>query len=62
MCGSIVDIQSATADIRRGIKKEERKKEETTWQKYNVLPYYIRQPSETTGRKYNGLLYYIGRP
>jgi len=24
MCGSMVDIQSATAEIRRGIKKEER--------------------------------------
>jgi len=40
MCGSMVDIQSATAKIRRG-KKEERKKEETTGQKYNVLPYSI---------------------
>jgi len=27
MCGSIVDIQSAAAEIRRGIKKERRKKE-----------------------------------
>ena len=26
MCGSMVDIQSAAAEIRRGIKKEERKK------------------------------------
>jgi len=29
MCGSMVDIQSAAAEIRRG-KKEERKKEQTT--------------------------------
>jgi len=29
MCGNIVDIESATAENRRG-KKEERKKEETT--------------------------------
>jgi len=29
MCGSMVDIQSATAEIRRG-KKERRKIEETT--------------------------------
>jgi len=36
MCASMVDIQSATAEIRRGKKKEEeRKKEETTGQKYN---------------------------
>jgi len=42
MCGSIVDIQSPTAEI-RGRKKEEedRKIEETTGQKYNGLPYYI---------------------
>jgi len=32
MCGSMVDIQFATAEIRRG--KKERKKE-TTGQKYN---------------------------
>jgi len=39
----MVDIQSATADISRG-KKEERKKGETTGQKYNGLPYSIGQP------------------
>jgi len=27
MCGSMADIQSPTAEIRRGIKKERRKKE-----------------------------------
>jgi len=32
-------IQSATAEIRRG-KKERRKTEETTGQKYNGLPFY----------------------
>jgi len=45
MCGSMADIQSATADIRRG--KKDRKKteeEETTWQKYNGLPYSIGRP------------------
>jgi len=36
MCGSMVDIQSPTADIRQGKKKIE---EETTGQKYNGLPY-----------------------
>jgi len=32
MCGSMVDIQSATAEIRRGIKKDRRRrrKKETT--------------------------------
>jgi len=40
MCGSMVDIQSTTAEIRRG-KKEERRKIETTGQKYNGLPFYI---------------------
>jgi len=40
----MVDIQSATAEIRRGIKKKkERKKEGTTGQKYNGLPYSIGQ-------------------
>jgi len=38
----MVDIQSAAADIRRG--KEDRKKKETTEQKYNGLPYSIRRP------------------
>jgi len=41
----MVDIQSATAEIRRGIKKERRrKKKETTGQKYNGLPYSIGRP------------------
>jgi len=38
----VVDIHSAAAEIRRG-KKEDRRKE-TTGQKYNGLPYYIRGP------------------
>jgi len=37
MCGSMVDIQSPTAEIRRGKKK----KEETTGWQYNGLPYYM---------------------
>jgi len=42
----MVDIQSATAEIRRGIKKkkERRKKKETTGQKYNVRICYAGQP------------------
>jgi len=39
--GSMVDIQSPTAEIRRGRK---RKKKDTTGQKYNGLPYYIERP------------------
>jgi len=38
MCGSMVDNQSPTAEIRRGKKG---RKIETTGQKYNGLPYYI---------------------
>jgi len=34
----MVDIQSATAEIRRGKKTEEDRREETTGQKYNGLP------------------------
>ena len=41
MCGSMVDIQSPTAEIRRGKKKkkkeEKRRKIETTRVKYNGL-------------------------
>jgi len=37
MCGSMVDIQYATAEIRRGKKKKkEEEEEETTGRKYNV--------------------------
>jgi len=42
MCGSMVDIQSAAAEIRRG--KKRKKEEETTGQKYNGLPYSIGRP------------------
>jgi len=41
MCGSMVDIQCAAAEIRQG--KNERKKE-TTGQKYNGLAYTIGRP------------------
>jgi len=40
MCGSMVDILSATAEIRRGKKKEQ----ETKGRKYNVCIYYAGQP------------------
>jgi len=43
MCGSMADIQSAAAEIRRG-KKKRKKKKEITGQKYNGLPYYIGRP------------------
>jgi len=39
MCGSMADIQSAADEIRRGKKKEERRKNETTAWKYNGLPW-----------------------
>jgi len=45
MCGGMVDIQSPTAEIRRGKKEQRRKKKiETTGQKYNGLPYNIGRP------------------
>jgi len=43
MCGSMVDIQSATAEIRRG-KKKKKEEEETTGQKYNVRICYAGRP------------------
>ena len=42
MCGTMVDIQSAAAEIRRGIKKKI--EEETTGHKYNVLICYEGRP------------------
>jgi len=39
----MADIQSATAEIRRG-KKKKKKEEETTGQKYNGLLYSIGRP------------------
>jgi len=45
----MVDIQSATAEIRRGIKREEEiRKKETTGQKYNGLPFSIWAPITKT--------------
>ena len=38
MCGSMVDIQSPTAEIRQGKKKKERRKIEIIAAKYNGLP------------------------
>jgi len=40
----MIDIQSATAEIRRGKRKKKEKEEETTGQKYNGMPYYIGRP------------------
>jgi len=41
----MVDIQSPTAEIRRGKKEEEEERKiEITGQKYNGLPYYIGRP------------------
>jgi len=46
MCRSVIDIQSATAEIRRGMKKNKKdiRKIETTGQKYNVRIYYAGRP------------------
>jgi len=43
MCGSMADIQSAAAEIRRGKQKEEEEEQTAAW-KYNGLPYYIGRP------------------
>jgi len=40
----MVDIHSATAEIRRGQKRRREKEEETKGQKYNGLPYSIGRP------------------
>ena len=56
MCGSMVEIQSVAAEIRRGKKKEEerRKKIEITGQKYNGP--LLHRAAITTWQKYNGPL------
>jgi len=40
----MVNIQSLTAEIRRGKKRKKREEEEETASKYNGLPYYIGRP------------------
>jgi len=40
----MVNIQSATAENRRGKKEERKKEEETTGRKYNGLPYSTERP------------------
>jgi len=50
MCGSMADIQSATAEIRRGKKRKKKEEEEEE------------EEEEIIGQKYNGLPYSIGRP
>jgi len=42
MCASMADIQSATAEIRRG--EKQKIEEETTGQKYNVRICYAGRP------------------
>jgi len=42
MCGSMVDIQSPTAEIRRGNKKQEERRKKQDENIYG-LPYYIGQ-------------------
>ena len=51
MCQSMVNIQSPTAEIRRGKKKKKEEEEEEE-----------EEEEQTTAWKYNGLPYYIGRP
>jgi len=40
----MVDIHSATAEIRRGKERRKIEEEETIGQKYNGLPYFIGRP------------------
>jgi len=59
MSASMADIQSATAEIRRGKKKIE---EETTWQKYNGVPILQGGHKETTTELSFSALYIIRVP
>ena len=53
MCGSMVDIQSAAAEIRRGkkMKKEKRKKIETTGHYYIGRPQIVIEMEQETQRE-----------
>jgi len=51
MCESMADMQSVTAEIRRGKKERRRRKKRRR-----------RKEEETRGQKYNGLPYSIGQP
>ena len=44
MCRSMVDIQSPTAEIRRGKKKKKKKKKKKQDENIYGLPYYIGRP------------------
>ena len=46
MCRSMADIQSTASEIRRGKKKDRRRRKEITGQKYNGLPYSIGRPQK----------------
>ena len=68
MCGSMVDIQSPTVEIRRGKK---RRRTNHSMKIYMVFLFHRatikkkkkkKKKIEITGQKYNGLPYYIGRP
>jgi len=61
MCASVVDIQSATAEIGEERKKRRKKNKRQDENIYGV-PYYIGQPQETTGLKYNVRICYAGWP
>jgi len=60
MCGSMIDIQSATAEIRRGKKKK--KPQGKNIMSTSATQGGHKKEEKTTGRQYNGLVYSIGRP
>ena len=59
MCQSMVDIQSPTAEIRRGKKKKERRKKKHD---ENIYGLPITQGDHKQHENIYGLPYYIGRP
>jgi len=60
MCANMADIQSVTAESRRG--KERRKIEETTGQKYNVRICYAGRPQQPFYGHYTGQLVLANNP
>jgi len=58
MCGSVVDIQSATAENRRGKKKKRKKGRKKERKKKKKK----KKKKETRAAKYNVRICYAGRP
>jgi len=58
----MVDIQSATAEIRRGKPRKKKKKQDEKIMSASATQGGHKEEDRNHRQKYNGLPYYIGRP